>query len=359
MQLSTRLRPAAACAAVIVAAAFAAAAHASPGTSVPGANLAPVKQYLLQHTAQLTGFTRDFRAAATRYDTLARRSGYDYFRLALSQRPATAKALASAKTIWVRGNPYYERVEGIVAGTPSLARYDVILDAGSSAKEDPANAAPFDLKLADGRTLRRPGNFYSLTEGMLWGTRTEFTKRRIDLDRDGKVAIGEVLPDAQALKAAADGFDRYARELARAAERWRPTASDAFTAVVVMVPTMTEYFGQWKTSRFVRGDRATGEAFNVVSRLSDIRDILTGLEVIYRGIRPAIAKRDVRQSTLTAKELQGLRSFVQRLYTAERSGRRFTAEQADTLGVQAQDRGTAIAGQVSQAAARLRVKIVQ
>jgi hypothetical protein len=187
----------------------------------------------------------------------------------------------------------------------------------------------------------------------------EFAKRRVDLDGDGKVEFGEVLPDAQALKAAADGFDRHARELDRAGERWRPTASDAFTAVVVMVPTMTEYFGQWKTSRFVRGDRATGDAFNVVSRLADIRDILTGLEVIYRGIRPAIAKQDVRQSTLTAKDLQGLRSFVQRLYAEERSGRRFTAQQADTLGVQAQDRGTAIAGQVAQAAARLRVKIVQ
>ena len=119
------------------------------------------------------------------------------------------------------------------------------------------------------------------------------------------------------------------------------------------------FSGQWKTSRFVRGDRATGDAFNVVSRLSDIRDILAGLQVIYRGIRPAIAKHDARQSTLTANDLRGLTAFVHRLYAAERAGRRFTAEQADTLGVQAQDRGTAIAGQVSQAAARLRVKIVQ
>ena len=44
-----------------------------------------------------------------------------------------------------------------------------------------------------------------------------------------------------------------------------------------MVPTMTEYFGQWKMSRFIRGAKADGEAFNVVSRLSDINDILGGL----------------------------------------------------------------------------------
>ena len=40
-----------------------------------------------------------------------------------------------------------------------------------------------------------------------------------------------------------------------------------------MVPTMSEYFGQWKTSRFVLGDRASSDSFNVVSRLSDIGDI--------------------------------------------------------------------------------------
>ena len=44
-----------------------------------------------------------------------------------------------------------------------------------------------------------------------------------------------------------------------------------------MVPTMSEYFGQWKVSRFVLGNRAKGNAFNVVSRLSDIGDILGGL----------------------------------------------------------------------------------
>ena len=84
--------------------------------------------------------------------------------------------LARSKALWIEGNPYYERVEGVVAGTPSLAVYDVILDAGSSAKEDPASAVPFDLRLADGRVLRKPGNLFNLTEGMLWGTRPEYTR---------------------------------------------------------------------------------------------------------------------------------------------------------------------------------------
>lgn len=359
MRAHLSFRVVVAAAATVAAAVLAGSATAAPAGNPPGANLVPVKGYLLQHTKLLARFTGEFEAVAARYDSLARGSGYDYAKLWRTQRATVAKTLTRARSLWVEGNPYYERVEGIVAGTPSLSKYDVIIDAGASAKEDPASAVPFDVRLADGRVLKQPGNFYNLTEGMLWGSRTEFVKSRVDLDGDGKAEFGEVLPDAIALKGAADGFARYARELDRASHAWKPTASDAFTSVVVMVPTMTEYFGQWKVSRFIRGAKADGDAFNVVSRLSDIKDILGGLEVIYAGIRPAVAKQDVAQGALTAKELASLRAFILRLYAQERSGKRFTPEQADTLGRQAQERGTAIAGQVSQSAARLQVKIAQ
>ncbi len=235
----------------------------------------------------------------------------------------------------------------------------MILDAGSSAKEDPASAVPFDLKLPNGKVLRKPGNLFNLTEGMLWGTRPELVGAKADLDGDGKLEFGEVLPDANALKAAADAFVLHGGKLDRSSRAWKPTASDAFTSVVVMVPTMSEYFGQWKVSRFVLGDQAKGDSFNVVSRLSDIGDILGGLRVIYRGIGPAIAKVDPQQSAQTKKELDALWSYVGKLRAQERNGKRFKPQQADTLGRTAQDRATAIAGQVTQAAARLKIKIVQ
>ena len=117
------------------------------------ANLAPTKTYLLKHTAKLRGFTTRFQREANRYYALAKASDFDYAALWASKRSAVRPILARAKALWIEGNPYYERVEGVVAGTPSLAVYDVILDAGSSAKEDPASAVPFDLKLADGRVL--------------------------------------------------------------------------------------------------------------------------------------------------------------------------------------------------------------
>jgi hypothetical protein len=209
--------------------------------------------------------------------------------------------------------------------------------------------------------LEKPGNLFNLTEGMLWGTLVQYTARgvRVDFDRDGRVEFGDVLPDARVLEAAADAFVLYAGKLDTAARAWKPTASDAFTAVVVMVPTMSEYFGQWKVSRFILGSRARGDAFNVVSRLSDIGDILSGLRVIYAGIQPAIATVDRQQAAQTKRELDSLWSFVAKLRKQERAGRRFTPEQADTLGRAAQERASAIAGQVTQAAARLKVKIAQ
>jgi hypothetical protein len=324
--------------------------------------LAPVKDFLGEHTDRLAAYADELDGLSSQYAELASAHDGDLDALWASRGAEVGPLLEEMKTAWIAGNPAYERVEGIVAGTPSLAEYDVILDAGSSAAEDPESAVPFDLTLEDGTVLEQPGNLFNLTEGLLWGTLPQEIPHaggRADLDGDGSVEFGEALPDPQVLQAASGAFVKYAQELDAAGEAWQPTASDAFTAVVVMVPTMSEYFGQWKDSRFVAGSAATGAAFNVVSRLSDIRDILTGLEVIYDGIEPAVTDVDRQRAAQTGKELSGLRAFVGDLYRREQGGTRFTPEQADTLGTEAQDRATAVAGQVSQAAAQLGVEIEQ
>jgi Imelysin len=325
------------------------------------ADLGGVKEYLLDHTGQLTGFTADFKADAEAYYGLAEKAAFDYEALWSEREDEVALLLEEMKAAWIAGNPDYERMEGVVAGTPSLAEYDVILDAGSSAAEDPESAVPFDLELADGTTLEQPGNLYNLTEGALWGTLPDELPEStpVDLDGDGTEGFGEVLPDAPFLLAAAEAFDRYARELATAAAAWEPSESDAFTALVVMVPTMSEYFGQWKESRFVLGSGSESASFNVVSRLSDINDILAGLEVIFAGVEARLADVDPAQAQQTGRELTDLRAFVEDLYSREESGERFEPEQADVLGTEAQERATAIAGQVSQAAAELGVTIEQ
>ena len=156
------------------------------------------------------------RQLAAEYDALAKEVDYDYARLLTEHREEVDRILSDAKERWTEANPYYEQVEGVVAGTPSLAEYDVILDAGSSKAEDPESAVPFDLELSDGRTLEQPGNLFNLTEGMLWGTLPDLTaeaEAEADLNGDGKVEFGEALPDALVLTAAADAFKKYAGEL--------------------------------------------------------------------------------------------------------------------------------------------------
>jgi hypothetical protein len=337
------------------------AAAPATTTSVSPAHLDGVKDYVLEHSGLLTGFTADFKGDAQAYHDLAADADFDYERLWSESGEEVVALLKRMKADWIAGNPYYERMEGPVAGTPSLAEYDVILDAGSSAAEDPESAVPFNLTLSDGTTLEQPGNLFNLTEGALWGTLPDSLPQSTpaDLDGDGADEFGEVLPDGPFLLAAAETFDKYAGELAAAAEGWQPSESDAFTALVVMVPTMSEYFGQWKESRFVLGDESEAESFNVVSRLSDINDILTGLEVIFAGVEDRLAEVDPAQAEQTGRELADLRAFVEDLYSKESSGKRFEPEQAEVLGTEAQERATAIAGQVSQAAAELGVTIEQ
>jgi hypothetical protein len=326
------------------------------------ADLSGVKSYLADHTSALSAASAEFLAAAQEYYELAEAAGFDAAALWEQSGDQVAPLIERLKETWISANPAYEEMEGVVAGTPSLAEYDVILDAGASAAEDPESAVPFDLTLSDGTVLEQPGNLFNLTEGALWGTLPEALGRPstpTDLDGDGTEAFGEVLPDAAFLLAAAEALDKYANELAAAGEAWQPADSDALTALVVMVPTMGEYFGQWKESRFVAGDGASSEAFNVVSRLSDINDILGGLDVIYAGVQPLISTVDESQAAQTGKELDDLIAFISDLHEQEQSGNPFTPEEADTLGTEAQERAEAIAGQVSQAAAQLGVTIEQ
>ena len=218
---------------------------------------------------------------------------------------------------------------------------------------------PFSITTPAGKTYEQPGNFFFLLETSLWGTEEQFAATGVepDLDGDGKVTFGEALPDADFLVAAARDFAANAEELDAAAKAWEPTPQDAFTALVVMTPTMSEYFEAWKSSRFVAGAKAEESSFVAASRLQDIADILGGLVLVYENVEPAIAADDPQQADQTGSELKELEQFASGLRDEEASGRRFSAREADTLGSEAQDRAEAIAGQVSQAAGRLGITL--
>ena len=319
-----------------------------------------IKTYLLEKSSELTNSSKSLKNSSDKYYELAQSTGFDYAALWESSPAEVSSALNDAKSAWMAASPLYEQMEGIVAGTPSLAEYDVILDAGTSAEEDPEGAVPFDLTLPDGRVLPKPGNLFGVLESTLWGTYADFTTGiEADLDGNGSIDFGEKLPDANVLKAGADALDQYTTELGTASSEWEPTESDAFTALVVMVPTMSEYFNSWKNSRFILGDASEQRDFVVISRLSDIQNILGSLQVVFGEVKPLVESTDAAQAAQIEQSLADLKSFVGEVYAKEQSGYQHTPEEADVLGAEAQNRATAIAGQVAQIAAKLNISIAE
>ena len=166
-----------------------------------------------------------------------------------------------------------------------------------------------------------------------------------------------MLPDANTLLAITRGFERYGRLSDAKAKKWSPSTSDVLTALVVMVPTMEGYFGEWKSSRYIVGNAAREKAFVSHSRLIDVHGILFSLQKVYAGVRPLMSKAGASRSNQIGSQLGSLTKFVDGIYAKEKAGKRFKPAEADLLGGQAQKQANAIAGQVSQVAGVLGIKL--
>ena len=304
--MTNRIRLSILAVAVVLLAALASAAAAAPArTDARSAapNYTGVKTYLLGRSQSLVTQLGGIQTRAERYYALARQERFSYANLWRNHRAEVGPLLAGLKPAFNRAHKAYEEEEGIIAGVPSLARYDVIMDSGTSAADDPQTAVPFDLRLPNGKVFAKPGNFFhALLEPTIWGTDARFVATggvEADLDGDGTVEFGEVLPDANVLVATARGFVSYARKSDAAARAWTPNASDVLTALVVMVPTVEGYFGEWKSSRAIAGASGEGEG-------------------VRRPLAPDRRARDPLQPP----------ERLQRRSTARRAGRR-RAERAD------------------------------
>jgi hypothetical protein len=329
----------------------------SPAAIDAGSELAAIKGYLTEHSAELAAQTEILKQQAEAYYDLAAAADFDYERMLEDNRAEVEEVLATGQEAYRAANPAYEEMEGIVAGVPRLAQYDVDIDAGSDAS-DPESAVSFSIELPDGEVLKQPGNFMFLTETSWFATNEDFLAEGVegDVDGDGEVEFGEGLPDANFLVAAMGSFDEMADQLDADAQAFEPTDSDAFTAITVMTPTMSEYFEAWKASRFVAGG-GTSDEFAAASRLQDIADILEGIVFTYEEVEPQVAEESQQQAQQTGTALRDLLAYVEALRDREDGGEKFTAEQADTLGSEAQRQAEAIAGQVAQAAQRLGIEL--
>jgi hypothetical protein len=329
-------------------------------TPVAGeADLTSLKSYMVDHVAKMKAGTAEILKLSEQYYTLAKDVDFDYAALWKGHSTELKPWVEQARTVWAQdahGN--YELIEGMVAGIPSLTHFDAEIDAGASKEDDPAGAPDVQVTLPDGQVLDRPGNlFHYLTEPALWGTEQNFIGATVDLDGDGKLEVTEAIPDANLLLGSAQGLDASTGELQQAIADWQPNLGDAFTALVIMIPTMNGYFEEWKLSPFVLGEKSASRGYVANSRLLDVLGILGGLDVTYDRVSPLVANSDPALEAQIRTELDGLIAFVQDLYNREKAGTRFTPEQADQFGAELQSRATSLAGQIAQAAALLNIPI--
>ena len=134
-------------------------------------------------------------------------------------------------------------------------------------------------------------------------------------------------------------------------------APDVLTALVVMTPTMSEYFEAWKNSRFIARRQGSGEgvrrAFAAEGHARHPRQPAQRLS----GVKPLIARSSAAQATRSASQLMQLSASWTHLCERRPAGKQFKPDEADLLGSQAQKQANAIAGQISQVAGKLGIEL--
>lgn len=317
--------------------------------------LAQVKGFTLEHNAGLVSEAQRLRDVVEDYAGIIEAHGGDYAAAWAAEGRVLSQSVDAIRSAWLAASSEYETIEGIVAGIPSLAHYDLILDAGNPGTEA-EDVAEYDLTLPDGTILERPGSlFHSITEPLFWGTDTEHARQEVDLNDDGKAGAGEVLFDANLALGAAGGLVEWSTKLEADMTAWVPNRNDAFAAVVTMTPTVGDYFGEWRESQFLGG---AGEAFVARSRLVDVVGIMSGCQRMYvSAISPVVASDDPALDASITAAYQELLALVSETRAREEAGDVFSAEEADALGREAQDIAERIVAQVLQAAARHGVEL--
>ncbi|MBV9228348.1 MAG: EfeM/EfeO family lipoprotein [Chloroflexi bacterium] len=331
-----------------------------------------VKLYMQDTATQFKTNTTTLKRAGDTYYDLAKSSNFDYVKIAKEQQSQVLTLLKQARTTLTTASITYSQMGGIVAGVQSLADYDVILasgvkGSGSGADDnDPGTnqgtVVPFDLKLPDGRVLTTPGNLFDVTESTLWGFVPQYsTKVSFDY-HTGQQAVGNVLPDANVLKSAADAMDQYTGELLKAVQQWQPTLSDVFNALLQDLISVKAFFDSWESVLFVADDATRQFDMSVHSRLDDLIDAMSGWQKIYENISPLARTVDRMQDGQITKGLSDLKAYISTIrshYVQDPQSKDFTLEKVDLTSSDAENRANAVYDQIVRVATKLKVAIQQ
>lgn len=315
-----------------------------------------VKHYLVGAVEKMDSAAADFVVAAEAYSKLLAAHGGDYAKTLTEARPETQAVIKRLRGDYESMDSYgYETVEGIVAGVPALSDFDVYLDAGVPKAEAAADkpAAPVTLKLSNGETIDGEGCLFTyLIEPSLWGGNPKYVVPA-DVDGDGKIAPRESLPKVEIITATATDVRAKIAELLVASKGWKPELQDCLKAIATMTPTFPGYFDDWKESRY--SDQRSGK-FSAVSRVSDMRGIMSSVSVLYEGIKPQVEKQDKALARAIEKRFHDVLAFIDRIEARENRGG-ITLAEIEGLSAQAKERVGQLSPQIEQAAALLGVKL--
>ena len=332
---------------------FAAAPPAPPELPADVKGKDGVKAYLLKVLDSCTQAAAEFKKLSAAYAQLINAHGGDYAAAAKARPEDFGTLIRQMREAYQRLDSFgYEYVEGIVAGVPSLAKYDVELDSGNPAKgaapDDPVAdvvVSAGDMKIDHEGALN---NF--LIEPAVYGTNPRFVAATITLPGfEQPVAV----PKAQVVVGLADyAVDGYAR-LVKDSWAWQPTSQDCFEALVAMTPTLADYFEEWKESKKAGGSDGR---FVAVSRVSDMRGIMGSVKLIWSGLEEEVAPRDKELAAAITKGYAQIMAFIDDVQARENKAP-LNGEAIDFLGSQAKEKADQLTAQTAQAAALLKIDV--
>ncbi|MGA9577624.1 MAG: imelysin family protein [Terrimicrobiaceae bacterium] len=308
---------------------------------------ASVKSYLLKNLEKINAASEDFVKNSEAYSALVAANGGSVEAAYKADPKQLEKLVTKMQENYKAMDSFgYETVEGIVAGVPSMADYDVYLDAGVPASEGPEGVASVVLDLGNGEKIDKQGALFTyIIEPMLWAG----DKRWVTPVDGGKKSP----PRPEVLSAAAKDVNRKLGELLADAKAWNASVSDCFSAMVVMTPTLSDYFEDWKESRYSKDKSGR---FQAVSRISDMRGIMGSCQVMYDAVEKLVAEKDKSLAKSVDAGFKGIMTFIDKIDAREKAGEIKGAE-IDELATQAKEKTDKLVPQIEQSAAVVGVKI--
>jgi hypothetical protein len=312
-----------------------------------------VKTYLVDNVEKVKAASSDLVKNAETYQKIIQAHKGDYKTAYQKAQPEIQKLIQAMQDNYKAIDSFgYETVEAIVAGVESMAHYDIYLDAGVPKSEGPDDVAPVTLKLSNGKVIDQEGALFTyLIEPALWGGDARWIVP-VDLNNDGKLAPRESLPQIELLISASKDADEKIGNLLRDARAWQPTQEDCFGALIVMTPTLSDYFEDWKQSRY---SKENSGRFSAVSRLSDMHGIMKSCSVLYDAVNINVALEDKALAKAIEAGFDNILDFINQLQERENQGK-INAAEIDELANQAKEKTDKLLPQIEQGAALLNLQ---